>query len=220
MKNPLMLLAALFPGHLWGGSTKKEGHNSDNQTPASQLPRSVDNSAHAAGITSVDGFGVIASVGGEKHVRQNHFNKNADMQFIALSRKDIYFEECKHMGSRKFEFHTWDGEKHGYEVPASKISGVIRKVVAAGTECPECFFETTKKHTIRCCLCGGSIMPGEGVAIYNARSEGINETATLFGGGAIGCLRMSCCPSAGFFAGHWSEDGFEAADFGKICKSI
>jgi hypothetical protein len=194
---------------------KGEEHPSSIST---QLP--VDNTAHAAGIVSADGFGIIASVGGEKLVRQNHFKENAEIKFNALTRKDIFFEECKHMGPRKFEFRTWDGEKHGFEVPAGKISGVIRKVVAAGTECPECYFEMMKKHTIRCCLCGGSIMPGEGVAIYDPRSEGVSETATLHEGAALGCLRMSCCPSGGFFAGHWSEEGFKAADFDKVCKSI
>jgi hypothetical protein len=61
-------------------------------------------------------------------------------------------------------------------------------------------------------------MPGDGVALYGKGSTGIHESATILDDGvsAVGCLRWDCCPSGGFFAGSWTEEGFKPADFDRM----
>ncbi len=103
--------------------------------------------------------------------------------------------ECGHRGARWFVIDTY---------------GLRTKKIHRKDLCPECTLALFKKHIIRCALCGLRIAPGEGVALYSARSQDIKrDIATLVGeDSVIGCLRWDCCSSGGFFAGNWSEDGF------------
>lgn len=110
---------------------------------------------------------------------------------------------CGHRASRRYQFHT-------YGADTLKISGHER--------CPDCHLAHLKAISIRCCFCGHIILPGESVPVYSPDSPGvIAEYATSVdeGRGVIGCLRWGCCPSAGFFAGHWTEQGFRPAFEGR-----
>jgi len=75
--------------------------------------------------------------------------------------------------------------------------------------CPECLLAELKRLSCRCGLCGHIILPGDGVALYD-RDPGMRlEIATLVDDAVVGCVRMNCCPSGGFLAGHWSNTGFK-----------
>ncbi len=177
----------------------------------------VDNTEHAKGIVSSDGFGVVCSVGGAKLVRTKHFEEEGESVFTSLSgRDDIFFPKCGHFGPLKFEILLWGREKLGFELPANFISGFMRKTANEEFLCPRCHFEKARKGAIHCCLCGQSILPGDGIALYGAESEGIHETATIIDGAAVGCLRSDCCPSFGFYAGNWDGQGIDAAKIKQI----
>ncbi|MBP6859706.1 MAG: hypothetical protein KBC69_03765 [Candidatus Magasanikbacteria bacterium] len=79
--------------------------------------------------------------------------------------------------------------------------------------CAQCRLTLIKECVIRCAQCGFGIRPGEAVALYTA--ESVNSAwATYVGERAklvIGCMRWDCCPSGGFFAGHWTGKHFQAA---------
>lgn len=79
-------------------------------------------------------------------------------------------------------------------------------------ECADCVLEEAKEIAIRCALCGDAIVPGDPVALYYQGSPGLRlDIATKVDESAVGCLQMDCCPSGGFFAGHWTEQGFVPA---------
>ena len=103
--------------------------------------------------------------------------------------------QCGHDGPASFRLHTY-GEQ-------TKDLGGLDK-------CPDCQLAFYKKHLIRCAMCRLYIQPGDGVALYDYESLGLHlDIATRVGSAVIGCLRMACCPSGGFFAGNWSVDGFK-----------
>jgi len=80
--------------------------------------------------------------------------------------------------------------------------------------CGDCMAEHLKKVVARCALCGCAILPGEGVAAYADDPEYKEAWKTRIGrdkDGVIGCLGWDCCPTAGFFSGHWTEEGFRPA---------
>jgi hypothetical protein len=83
--------------------------------------------------------------------------------------------------------------------------------------CPDCFLAKAKRHAIRCALCGLSIVPGQAIALYpseEGEAAGIRfDISTRVDDCVIGCMRWLCYPSGGFFAGHWSENGFKAYEF-------
>lgn len=106
--------------------------------------------------------------------------------------------ECGHSDSRRFRVKAFDREE-------------VR--VSQHEHCPTCFIAYVKKHTIFCGLCGLSIMPLDQVALYSYENEDKNqipENATYHNKSVIGCLRPNCCPSGGFFAGHWTTKGFKS----------
>lgn len=118
----------------------------------------------------------------------------------ALSDEMLKFQ-CDHLGAKKIEIILY-GE--------SIFRGETKD--ARPQLCPNCILEEIKQFSIRCAFCGGAILPGEGVALYNKESEGINKKwGTYVGENIIGCLAMDCCPSGGFFAGHWTMQGFKPA---------
>lgn len=89
------------------------------------------------------------------------------------------------------------------------IFGSVSEKIHQKEYCPDCFIKWYKERTIFCSLCGLPIFPGEGVALYDKNSEGVREDSYSVGNSVIGCLRMNCCLSGGFFAGHWTEEGFK-----------
>lgn len=106
--------------------------------------------------------------------------------------------KCGHRGPRRFEFRF-------YGVQFRRSEGL--------KFCPDCLIERARKEVIRCALCGLPIVPHAPIALYRADSEGVRPDATKIGNNVVGCLRWECCPSAGFFVGHWGEDG-KSIDFG------
>lgn len=102
---------------------------------------------------------------------------------------------CGHIGNASFELHTY---------------GEVTKDLGGCDLCSECQLARFKKFTIRCALCRLIILPGEGAALYDHKSPGVHlDIATKVGSAVIGCLRAACCPSGGFFAGNWTEEGFK-----------
>jgi|GEM_PF-1661409 len=79
--------------------------------------------------------------------------------------------------------------------------------------CPECRIRRIRQQVVRCSSCGRPIMPSSQVALYAGSSPGLKfrNVGIKHRGQYIGCMRADCCPSGGFFAGHWSEDGFVSA---------
>lgn len=81
--------------------------------------------------------------------------------------------------------------------------------------CAECLLAKLRPSIIRCALCGFGIMPGDRVAAYADNGKFKKEWKTTIGDGekkgVIGCMRWECCPSGGFFAGHWMGDHFVSA---------
>ena len=88
--------------------------------------------------------------------------------------------------------------------------GVETKKIRQKERCAECFLQHVREKVIRCALCGLPIFPGDPVALYHRKSEGLQFEVASFTekDAAIGCLRWDCCPCGGFFAGHWTENGF------------
>jgi len=80
-------------------------------------------------------------------------------------------------------------------------------------ECLKCLITRLNTHAIRCGLCGKSILPGSGVALYDvvlnpevAKHEDIGtfiDDRTV-----LGCMRFNCCISGAFFGGNWTEQGY------------
>lgn len=196
----------------------KEG-DSAHSCPERTQRMAVDSTAFSEGIVTPDGMGVLVSVGGEKQVRGNWFDCEPVLRYEPLESELLFYPKCSHVGPRKFKIHGWS-EAFGREVPDKYIGpkGKEGKRIVTNIECPACYAEIVKKSTIRCCFCGGEIMPDDGVALYGKGSTGIHESATILedGESVIGCLRWDCCPSGGFFGGYWTEKGFKAADFDKM----
>ncbi len=103
--------------------------------------------------------------------------------------------KCGHRDSRRFRVSMF---------------GMETKKLSQHEQCPQCFMEEVKKHTIFCALCGLPIMPGDGVALYDDDNDGIRENATHIDNFVIGCIRWECCPSGGFFSGYWTKQGFKS----------
>lgn len=79
--------------------------------------------------------------------------------------------------------------------------------------CANCDLAELKKITIRCASCGFVIMPGHPVALYvdDPNIFKKRDWITKVEQSVIGCLRWGCCPSGGFFAGHWTGEKFQGA---------
>ena len=90
---------------------------------------------------------------------------------------------------------------------------VADSYAAMREKCGDCMLAEIKPLIIRCCACGHVIMPGEGVAAYGNDGSFNAAWCTELPDGktVLGCMRRECCPSGGFFAGHWSSSGFRPA---------
>lgn len=139
---------------------------------------------------------VMASSDGQK---RDDFPKST-AEIVLVDVRSFFFRNyaCGHKGSRKFSISLFGGKL---------------KTISQKRHCSNCFLNLLKKVAIRCAVCGFGIMPGDGVAVYSAENEflaGVMYTKTE-NKGVIGCMRMNCCPTGGFFAGHWTENGFKPA---------
>jgi hypothetical protein len=86
-------------------------------------------------------------------------------------------------------------------------------------ECSTCHIARMKPFIPRCALCGLPIYPGDGVAVY-AYARQFKKKPWVYrvgpdGEAVLGCTRWECCPSGGFFAGHWDGEKFVSAFDGK-----
>lgn len=169
----------------------------------------INHTAEVSGIISPGGLGIMASVGNHKSEKLDFFGDET-VTFTEIPGQTLMFKECGHQGARAFKFNIW-GSINGFELNGEQIKRE-KGVDTSETLCPKCYFEKIKSATIRCCLCGSAILPGQGVALYHKNSRGINKkVATFVNDNAVGCLLWDCCPSGGFFAGHWTFDGFKSA---------
>lgn len=151
------------------------------------------------GKINPDGFRLIAQSGNAADSAKLP-KATSEIKLIESSNwRSLLPRACGHRGPKWFVLDVY-GEKTG-KIKNHKM-------------CPGCAISYIKNTGIRCALCGLSICPGEGVALYyiNIKSEGLNlDITTRVGDNVIGCLRWDCCPCGGFYAGHWSENGFVSA---------
>lgn len=114
-----------------------------------------------------------------------------------LTEKTTVFP-CGHSGPEEIEVVLY-----GEVVCKGKTSEITRDA----SLCPNCILDSLKEDSIQCCLCGGAVLPGEGVSL--CRVENLKKGwATYVGDRVIGCL--ACCTGGGFM-GHWTEEGFKPA---------
>ncbi len=129
----------------------------------------------------------------------------------AYARNDeIVRYDCGHEYAKSFGFDFY-GERRG----------VIGEHAEKREKCGDCLLAEIGPRLIRCCRCGCAIMPGQAVAAYDDDGSFKKAWSTVMPGGGcvIGCMRMDCCPSGGFFVGHWSSQGVRSA-FGGHMNAI
>jgi len=146
------------------------------------------------GIRSPEGMVVIAST--REEPKEPPRAAHDEIRAIAASAKQRKFP-CGHRGPKLFDLDLF-GE-------------VLQSNGKSPDKCGDCFAAGVRRSVCRCSLCGRAIWPGEGVALYGPSNQFKTEWNTEVASGSIGCLRMDCCPSGGFFAGHWTGQGFKPA---------
>ncbi len=113
-----------------------------------------------------------------------------------------------------------DAYSYGLSLYGERI-GLNEKFFAERPFCGDCGLAKWTGHMIRCALCGFGIMPGDPVALYAGGAKFRKEIATKVDGQWVGCLRWNCCPSGGFFAGHWTTNGYRPAfEHGSIVAEV
>jgi hypothetical protein len=122
---------------------------------------------------------------------------------VSLSEKTTKYS-CGHIGYEMFKV-VFYGQTDEAIWPRDDRAG--RRI-----KCPACMVVELFSKTNRCALCGSVIMPSDPVAKYkiNTANRKFLTDANTLGDDCIGCLRNDCCPSGGFFAGHW--DGKKVVD--------
>ncbi len=83
----------------------------------------------------------------------------------------------------------------------------------APKQCMLCQYPGIFESIIACAYCGEAILFGDPVSCYlpAGMSEGFDlERATQTPMGFVGCMGWDCCPTAGFFAGHWVGEGIRS----------
>ena len=172
---------------------------------------SVRTSVRTDGLATPGGMSILASSSSEEEPRERlNFFQDTTIECKDASKPSITFTECGHTGAESVEVNLW-GRVEALSVRDEHIKdqGGIKTIEG---ECLQCSFEKAKNSAIRCCLCGYAIIPGDAVAAYRKSSPAINqEVATFVGDNALGCLLWDCCPTGGFFAGHWTAEGFRPA---------
>jgi len=101
---------------------------------------------------------------------------------------------CGHEGPKQYVGHFYGEEME----PSPEILKTREK-------CPDCQMTEMRPLIIRCAQCGLPIFPGAPVALYAGPAAAFTKAwSTMHEGQYVGCLRWDCCPSGGFFAGHWT----------------
>lgn len=109
------------------------------------------------GKINPDGFRVIAQSGNAADSAKLPKATNEIKLVESSNRRSLLPRVCGHRGPKWFILDIY-GEKTG------RIKN--RKM------CPDCAILYIKNKVIRCAVCGLSICPGEGVALYHIKSEG------------------------------------------------
>jgi hypothetical protein len=120
----------------------------------------------------------------------------------ALSDKTAKYE-CGHDGPTEYV-----GVFFGLEMQPSE------EALKAREKCPNCIVELMREDAIHCALCGLPIFRGEPVALYGGPKSAFRKEkgwVVKHHGQAVGCVRWGCCPSGGFFAGHWDGKAVHSA---------
>jgi hypothetical protein len=134
---------------------------------------------------------------GEPEAQPTGLPRPTDIIVVSNCAEKIRNYKCGHRGPVWFALNTYGAES---------------KKIGSSKTCPDCTIGILRQMVIRCALCGLPIFPGEGVALYSRASSQYKSIATKVGKNFIGCLRWECCPSGGFYAGHWTgENGFRPA---------
>lgn len=110
---------------------------------------------------------------------------------------------CGHRYPKKFKMDFY-----------GDVRTVSSELLKKRERCGDCMAAWLKEISIRCVLCGGVILPGDGVATYMDDASFKEAWKTRIGKdglGVLGCLSMDCCPSGGFFSGHWTLEGYRPA---------
>jgi len=150
-------------------------------------------------LKTTGGMVVTAQVNGPKGMPEP---KGDTIEAVPDSDERIAYD-CGHRGPIKFHF----------DIFGEAIETDERRLREEHACCPDCIVAEMRLDIIRCALCGHFISPGMPVAAYGEGSDIRVEWATRIpDGGYIGCMRWDCCPSGGFFAGHWlGRGGFRPA---------
>ena len=134
--------------------------------------------------------------------------ETVEVELEEISDATLKFTTCEHFGARHFKLKVWNDVLE-FKIPEVLIRKVDTVEIVDGI-CPECFALKVSASAIRCCKCGKTILAGDSVSLYPKNSEGVDdEIAEYIETSAIGCMKIDCCPSAGFFAGHWTANGFK-----------
>lgn len=152
-----------------------------------------------------EAFGIVAQAG-----TPHDPSKLQEPEFESRIHSRIpipWYHKCGHRGFIRYNL---------------SIKGARTKANWFESKCPECRIAELEKEFISCALCGLYIAPGDPIALYNASNEYVNPWAQIHidpnqNRWAIGCMRWDCCPSGGFFAGHWLGigHGFREYDWEK-----
>ncbi|MBI4437612.1 hypothetical protein HY631_01535 [Candidatus Uhrbacteria bacterium] len=86
------------------------------------------------------------------------------------------------------------------------------RAIIAPKQCILCQFAEPFAAAIECACCHHVIFRGDPVSAYFFTGEtppkGFDEArATRTRNGFVGCMGWECCPTSGFFAGHWTTEG-------------
>ena len=110
--------------------------------------------------------------------------------------KECVLYQCGHEGPRDYEIQIFDS-----------ILEPQKSLLNERLLCPNCVMTAAQEEIILCALCGRPIFPGDPVAIYVDDAGFRDEWKTKISSTeVVGCLATDCCPSGGFFAGHWNGD--------------
>lgn len=145
-------------------------------------------------LRTESGLEVVCSVGGSEKVE---LETPEDKIELVSSNDQKFIYECGHEGVTDFVISVY---------------GTKSTIIKKRDKCSNCVMDLMKNVTIRCALCGHPIFPGESVALYHKSSKlPYSKVGYQVNDSYIGCLAMGCCPSGGFFAGHWTGKEFRSA---------
>ena len=128
--------------------------------------------------------------------------KEQEPRIEVKSDRILRFTRCSHLGPQTYVIYLWEGDEY--------IEFDIKKDLREGTDgilekdalCATCILKDISSKSIRCCVCGKHISPGDSVALYIFDRKFKKERTTIFEGQAIGCLRSSCV--AADYCGSWT----------------